>query len=129
MNYVSTMGRTAHIKVNGDGDYKLLPFVPESVLLQGYLSVLCELPDSRSKIQAMMDARGRVTLTRFYHPWVRKAKRTARIITQNFVWRDTDSPLVIEVRAYTKKGCTLRISGVPVFLPAQPEPAAPGTTQ
>jgi len=128
-NYISTMGRTAYIRVNGNGDYPLVPFVPASANIPGYLAVTCELPNAPSIITAMMDGRGRITLRRTYPLYAWKPPKTARILTKNGVWRDQMSTLVIEVREHSRAGCVLRISGVPEFTVVLPEPAAPGTTQ
>lgn len=128
-NYISTMGRTAYIRVNGNGDYPIVPFAPASANIPGYLAVVCELPSAPSIITATMDTRGRVTLRRAYPLYAWQPPRTARIITRAYIWRDQMSSLVIEVRDHSKAGCTLRISGVPEFVATLPEPAAPGTTQ
>lgn len=128
-NYISTMGRTAHVRVNGNGDYPIVPFAPSSANIPGFLAVTCELPNAPSIVTATMDTRGRVTLRRTYpmHAW--QPPRIARHITKAYTWRDQTSTLVIEVRDHSKSGCTLRISGVPEFVVVLPEPPAPGTTQ
>lgn len=122
------MSQSLYLHVNGNGDYRLLPFVAASVGQPGYLTVICAPAGAPSSITAVMDATGRVVLRRQYplHAW--RPPRTARIITKAFTWRDSMSDLVIEVREHSKQGCTLRISGIPVFQAAPVEPSDPSGT-